>query len=274
AARPAATAAERREVIIRSIARVTRPLLFSLLIILASFLPVYFLGEREARLFEPLAFSKTSAMVFSTLLTLFLLPIIIVWVFKPGAPREHPAEQTLRRVYRSLVTWTIRFRYPFVLANLALLGFALWVASDFRTDYMPELEEGSILYMPTTLPGIPAREAGWILQRMDARLKAFPEVARVFGKLGRADTSTDPAPVTMIETTILLKPKAQWRAGMTKQKLVADMDEAMKVVGYVNTWVQPINARVMMQGTGIQTPVGVKIRGDNVETIDALGQKV
>jgi len=274
ATRPEADAEERRQIIIRSIASVARPLLFSLLIILASFLPVFFLGEREARLFDPLAFSKTSAMVFSTLLTLFVLPIIIVWVFKPGAPREHHAEQTLRRVYRSLVTWTIRFRYPFVLANLAVLGFALWIASDFRTDYMPELEEGSILYMPTTLPGLPAKEAGWILQRMDAKLKAFPEVARVFGKLGRADTSTDPAPVTMIETTILLKPKAQWRAGMTKEKLVAEMDQAMQVVGYVNTWVQPINARVMMQGTGIQTPVGIKIRGDDIETIDALGQKV
>src|SRR6185369_40318 len=150
ATRPTADAAERRQVIVRSIASVARPLLFSLLIILASFLPVFFLGEREARLFDPLAFSKTSAMVFSTLLTLFLLPVIIVWVFTPGAPREHHAEQTLRRVYRSLVTWTIRFRYPFVLANLALLGIALWIASDFRTDYMPELEEGSILYMPTT----------------------------------------------------------------------------------------------------------------------------
>ena len=274
ATRPTTTAAERREIIVRSIASVARPLLFSLLIILASFLPVFFLGEREARLFDPLAFSKTAAMLFSTLLTLFLLPLIIVWVFKPGAPREHRAEQTLRRVYRSMVTWTIRFRYAFVAVNLALLGVALWIASDFRTDYLPELEEGSILYMPTTLPGIPAREAGWILQRMDARLKAFPEVARVFGKLGRADTSTDPAPVTMIETTILLKPKAQWRAGMTKPKLVAEMDAAMKVIGYVNTWVQPISARVMMQGTGIQTPVGIKIRGDNVETIDALGQKV
>lgn len=274
ATHPDASSAERREIIVRSIASVARPLLFSLLIILASFVPVFFLGEREARLFDALAFSKTAAMVFSTLLTLFLLPIIILWVFKPGAPREHRGERTLRRVYRSLVTTAIRFRYPFVLANLALLVLAFWVARDFRVDYMPELEEGAILYMPTTLPGIPAKEAGWILQRMDARLKGFPEVARVFGKLGRADTSTDPAPVTMIETTILLKPKAQWREGMTKEKLVAEMDQTMKIIGYVNTWVQPLSARVMMQGTGIQTPVGIKIRGDNLATIDELGQKV
>jgi Cu(I)/Ag(I) efflux system membrane protein CusA/SilA len=273
-AHPGATAQERRQIIVRSIAGVARPLLFSLLIILASFLPVFFLAEREARLFDPLALSKTFAMAFSTLLTLFLLPIVIVWVFKPGAPREHRAEQRLRSVYRTLVSWTIRFRYPFVFANLALLVFAIWIARGLHTDYMPELEEGSILYMPTTLPGLPAKEAGWILQRMDAKLKAFPEVARVFGKLGRADTSTDPAPVTMIETTILLKPKAQWRPGMTKEKLVAEMDRTMQVIGYVNTWVQPISARVLMQGTGIQTPVGLKIRGDDVDTIDALGQKI
>ncbi len=118
--------------------------------------------------------------------------------------------------------------------------------------------------MPTTLPGLPTREAGWVLQQMDKKLKAFPEVERVFGKLGRADTSTDPAPVTMIETTVLLKPESKWRKGMTKDKLVAEMDKALQIVGYVNTWVQPIRARVMMQSTGIQTPVGIKVKGPDV----------
>ncbi len=274
AARGEVSNRERREIIVRSIASVARPLLFSLLIILASFLPVFFLGEREARLFDPLALSKTFAMVFSTLLTLFLLPLIVIWVFRKGAPKENRAEQSILSGYRRLVTWAVRFRYPFVIANLALLAVAIWLASSFRTDFMPELEEGSLLYMPTTLPGLPAREAGWILQRMDAKLKAFPEVARVFGKLGRADTSTDPAPVTMIETTILLKPKDQWRPGMTKDKLVAEMDAALRVVGYVNTWVQPISARVMMQGTGIQTAVGIKVLGDDVATIESLARKI
>jgi len=274
AARGAVSPRERREIIVRSIAGVARPLLFSLLIILASFLPVFFLGDREARLFDPLAFTKTFAMAFSTLLTLFVLPIVIVWVFRRGSPTEHRADRSLANLYRSLVTWTIRFRYPFVLVNVALLAVALWVVSGLRTDFMPEMDEGSLLYMPTTLPGLPAREAGWILQRMDAKLKAFPEVARVFGKLGRADTSTDPAPVTMIETTILLKPKAEWRPGMTKEKLVAEMDRAMQIVGFVNTWVQPIGARVMMQGTGIQTPVGLKVRGADIATIESLAQKI
>jgi Cu(I)/Ag(I) efflux system membrane protein CusA/SilA len=139
---------------------------------------------------------------------------------------------------------------------------------------MPEMEEGSILYMPTTLPGLPAREAGWILQQMDRKLKAFPEVERVFGKLGRADTSTDPAPMTMTETTILLKPESEWRPGMTKERLIAEMDEAMQIVGYVNAWTQPIAGRIGMQDTGIQTPVGIKVMGPDTAVIEELAQQI
>jgi Cu(I)/Ag(I) efflux system membrane protein CusA/SilA len=146
--------------------------------------------------------------------------------------------------------------------------------AGFRSDYMPELEEGSVLYMPTTLPGLPTREAGWVLQQMDQRIKAFPEVERVFGKLGRADTGTDPAPVSMIETTILLKPQSQWREGMTKQKLVAEMDQALQVTGYVNSWTQPINTRVVMQDTGIQTAVGVKVKGTDLAVIESLSKQI
>jgi Cu(I)/Ag(I) efflux system membrane protein CusA/SilA len=139
---------------------------------------------------------------------------------------------------------------------------------------MPEMEEGSILYMPTTLPGLPSREAGWIVQQMDRKLKSFPEVERVFGKLGRADTATDPAPVEMIETTVTLKPRSQWRAGMTKDKLIAEMNDAMQVVGYVNSWSQPISTRVMMQDTGIQTPVGIKVKGNDLATVQQIAQEV
>ncbi len=128
--------------------------------------------------------------------------------------------------------------------------------------------------MPSTLPGLPTREAGWVLQQMDKKLKGFPEVERVFGKLGRADTSTDPAPVSMVETTILLKPRSQWRKGMTKSKLVAEMDQTMNIIGYVNTWVQPIRARVMMQSTGIQTPVGIKVKGDDIAVIESTSQQI
>jgi Cu(I)/Ag(I) efflux system membrane protein CusA/SilA len=139
---------------------------------------------------------------------------------------------------------------------------------------MPEMEEGSILYMPTTLPGLPSREAGWILQQMDRKLKAFPEVERVFGKLGRADTATDPAPVEMIETTIMLKPKSEWRPGMTKDRLIAEMNNAMQVVGYVNSWTQPINTRVMMQDTGIQTPVGIKVKGPDLAQVEEIARSI
>lgn len=269
------SAGARRAVIIRSTAAMIRPLLFSMLIIVASFLPIFFLGEREARLFNPLAYTKTFAMAFSTLLTLLLLPVLIVWVFKRtsrafGTPREG----VISRLYRAALERAIRRRYAFVLGSILILVASAWILQGFEKDYMPEMEEGSLLYMPTTLPGLPAREAGWILQQMDKKLKGFPEVERVFGKLGRADTATDPAPVTMIETTVLLHPKSKWRSGMTKEKLVSEMNDAMKFVGYANTWTQPINARVMMQDTGIQTPVGLKVKGNDIAVIEEISQQI
>src|SRR5262245_6850375 len=179
-----ATAEERREIVIRSIASVARPLLFSLLIILASFLPVFFLEEREARLFDPLAYSKTFAMAFSTLLTLFLLPIVVVWIFKAQAaiPRRDFQETSAVRVYRSMLSTVIRYRYAFTIVGLLLLVPAGVLLSRFQRDFMPDVDEGSLLYMPTTLPGLPTREAGWVLQQMDKKLKQFTEVARVVGK--------------------------------------------------------------------------------------------
>ena len=274
--RDVVTAAERMKTIVHATATMTRPLLFSMTIIVVSFLPIVFLGEREGRLFNPLAFSKTFAMAFSTLLTLFLLPAIIVWVFKGGAvaPRTQDRESAFVRGYRAVLTRTIRFRYAFVGLSASLLIAAAVVMLGFQKDYMPEMEEGSILYMPTTLPGLPSREAGWILQQMDRKLKAFPEVERVFGKLGRADTATDPAPVEMIETTVTLKPQSQWRAGMTKDKLIAEMNGAMQIVGYVNSWTQPIGTRVMMQDTGIQTPVGIKVKGADLVVIQQVAQEI
>jgi Cu(I)/Ag(I) efflux system membrane protein CusA/SilA len=271
----AVSPAERLRTIVRSTAAMTRPLLFSMLIIVTSFLPIFFLGEREGRLFNPLAFTKTSAMAFSTLLTLFLLPVVIVWVFKRGVPAAPAERQSLFvRGYRAALTAAIRLRYVFVGASALLLALSAVVMLGFQKDYMPEMEEGSILYMPTTLPGLPSREAGWILQQIDRKLKAFPEVERVFGKLGRADTATDPAPVEMVETTVMLKPRAEWRPGMTKDALIAEMNQAMQIVGYVNAWSQPINTRVMMQDTGIQTPVGIKVRGPDLAIVQELAQSV
>jgi copper/silver efflux system protein len=269
------TRAERQDILIRSIASVSKPLLFSLLIILASFLPVFFLEQREARLFDPLAYSKTFAMTFSTLLTIFLLPLIVLWIFKRDTVVRRSFQESLAvKAYRSVLRGVIRYRYAFTAVGLLVLIPAAALLRDFPRDFLPEVDEGSILYMPTTLPGLPNREAGWIVQQMDKKLKALPEVERVFGKIGRADTSTDPAPLTMIETTVLLQPKAKWRKGMTKEKLVAEMDKAVETIGYVNAWVQPIRARVMMQTTGIQTPVGVKVTGPDISTIEDLSQQI
>jgi Cu(I)/Ag(I) efflux system membrane protein CusA/SilA len=266
---------EKLRTIIHATATMTRPLLFSMLIMVTSFLPIFFLGEREGRLFNPLAFSKTFAMAFSTLLTLLLLPVVIVWIFKRHvAPPDGDRESRFVRAYRGALLTTIRFRYAFVAASAVLLVVSVWLLTSFQKDYMPEMEEGSILYMPTTLPGLPSREAGWIVQQMDRKLKEFPEVERVFGKLGRADTATDPAPVEMIETTVMLKPPSQWRPGMTKDKLIAEMNQAMQVVGYVNSWSQPISTRVMMQDTGIQTPVGIKVKGKDLATVQEIAQQV
>jgi Cu(I)/Ag(I) efflux system membrane protein CusA/SilA len=266
---------EKQEILVRSIASVTKPLLFSLLIILASFLPVFFLEQREARLFDPLAYSKTFAMAFSTLLTLLLLPAIVVWIFKGDtAVRQDFRESMAIRAYRAMLHTVIRYRYAFTTAGMLVLVPAAVLLVRFPKDFLPDIDEGSILYMPTTLPGLPNREAGWILQQMDKKLKALPEVERVFGKIGRADTSTDPAPLTMIETTVLLHPKSAWRKGMTKDKLVAEMDKAAETIGYVNAWVQPVRARVMMQSTGIQTPVGIKVKGPEVSVIEDISQQI
>jgi len=270
---------DKSEIIISATSRMMRPLLFSLLIILASFLPVFFLEEREGRLFDPLAFSKTFAMGFSTLLTLVLLPILITWIFSGTEGRLAPAgivkkESLLVRGYCRLLRAIIYYRYLFVGISIVVFILSVVQMNRFQKDYMPEMEEGSILYMPTTLPGIPVREAGWILQKIDKKLKAFPEVERVFGKLGRADTATDPAPMTMIETTILLKPKSQWRSGMTKKKLITEMDAALKIVGFINSWTQPIVGRVLMQDTGIQTPVGIKVKGVDILEIEKISKKI
>ncbi len=273
ARQPGLDATGRQRLVIDSTARMMRPLLFSLLIILLSFLPVFFFGEREGRLFDPLAFSKTFAMAFSTLLTLLLMPILVVWAFRSHAVTAVARPGVWVARYRSLLGWALRRRYWVVGVAALMMVAALFQLGRFESAYMPALEEGALLYMPTTIPGLPMREAAWVLQAMDRKLKAFPEVERVFGKLGRADSATDPAPVTMVETTILLKPPSQWRAGMTREALVAQMDAEMQIIGYVNTWTQPIAARVMMQSSGIQTAVGLKIRGPEIGQIDALARE-
>jgi Cu(I)/Ag(I) efflux system membrane protein CusA/SilA len=208
-------------------------------------------------------------------LSIVLIPVIILWIIRKrsGATRNYQ-DSRLVHAYRSALEFTIRHRYAFTGLGLLTLIPGAILLSGFQRDFLPESDEGSVLYMPTTLPGLPTREAGWVIQQMDKKLKAIPEVERVFGKLGRADTSTDPAPVSMVETVIQLKPRSEWRKGMTKAKLVGQMDSAMNIIGYVNSWVQPIRARVMMQSTGIQTPVGIKVKGPDLAVIEDLSQQI
>jgi len=275
AAKGSAGEAERKRVIIASVISMARPLFFSLLIIIVSFLPVFFLGAREGKLFDPLAYSKTFAMFLSTLLTFVFLPALILAIFggKRLAPVSKANDFTLRWYKRSLET-VLKFKYLFLALNIFILIATIPIMMSFGKAFMPQLDEGSILYMPTTLPGLPAREAGWILRRIDEKLKKFPEVEKVFGKLGRADSATDPAPFTMIESTITLRPKAEWRKGMTIRRLIGEMDDEMKIPGFVNAWTQPIRARVDMQTTGVQTPVGLKVKGASLEQIETIAKKI
>jgi len=265
----------KREIILKAAAGMGRPLFYSLLIIMVSFLPVFFLEAQEGRLFDPLALSKTFAMFFSTVLTFFFLPGLILTLSKSKAlPGPGKIYYLMIRVYKPLLKTVLKYKYIFIFVNILIMAVSLPLFWKFDKAFMPEFEEGSLLYMPTTLPGLPAKEAGWILTQMDKKLKKFPEVKSVFGKLGRADTATDPAPFTMIETTILLNPMDKWRSGMTKDKLIDEMNEEMKVTGFINAWTQPIRARVDMQTTGIQSPVGIKVMGKNLKNIEDISKEI
>lgn len=252
-----------------ALVQVGRPLFYSLAIILFSFLPVFLLEAQEGRLFRPLALAKTFAMLASVFLSITLGPALIRLLLKGQiSPEEkNPVSRGLHAVYAPTLQWAMRHKAVVVGVNILLL---LIIPYAWRLDksFMPPLEEGTILYMPSTLPGLPIREAGWILQKQDALLREVPEVATVFGKAGRAQTPTDPAPLSMIETTITLKPKSAWRRGQTLDRLIADMDRRMQFPGWINAWTQPIRGRMDMLATGIRTEVGVILYGDNLAEME------
>ena len=266
---------KRQDIILGSVLKMARPLFFSLLIILVSFLPIFFMGPMEGKIFNPLAFSKTFAMFASTLLTFFFLPALLLTVLGNNISLyKSTANGTLTGYYKRTLRFIIDYKFSFILLSFLVLFFTLPVLFQFEKRFMPELDEKSILYMPTTLPGLPAKEAGWILQQIDKKLKKFPEVQTVFGKLGRADTATDPAPFTMIETTITLHPESQWRPEMTRERLVEEMNREMKIPGFANAWTQPIQGRVDMQSTGISSKIGIKIKGGNLQKIESISKEV
>ncbi|BDM62886.1 cation transporter [Shewanella sp. NFH-SH190041] len=251
-------------------------LFFSLLIITLSFIPVFALEAQEGRLFTPLAYTKTFAMAAAAILSITLVPVLMGYVIRGKIPPEqrNPISRVLIAAYRPALKLVLSYpKLTLALALVALLS-AWYPYSQMGREFMPELEEGDLLYMPTTLPGISAGKAAEILQQTDRLIKTVPEVARVFGKVGRAETATDPAPLTMLETTIMLKPRDAWREGMTLDGIISQLQARVKIPGMTNAWVQPIKTRIDMLSTGIKTPVGIKITGADVNQLQQIGAKI
>ncbi|CNF57700.1 putative cation efflux system protein [Yersinia bercovieri] len=253
------------------------PALFcSLLIITLSFIPVFTLQAQEGRMFSPLAFTKTYAMAVSAGLAITLVPVLMGYFIRGKIPDEsaNPINRALIAIYHPVLTAVLaRPKTTLAIAGMLLLA-TLYPLSRLGSEFMPALDEGDLLYMPSTLPGISVREASHLLQQTDRLIKTVPEVATVFGKAGRAETATDPAPLTMIETTIRFKPKDQWRPGMTMDKLIEELDATVNVPGIANLWVPPIRNRLDMLSTGIKSPVGIKVNGKNVQQIEQVAQQI
>ncbi len=251
-------------------------LFFSLLVITVSFIPVFTLEAQEGRLFKPLAFTKTYTMAAAAVLSVTLVPVLVgYWIRGRILPEsKNPISRWSAALYRPLLAFVFRFRWLVLALVVLLVAISLLTFFQLGSEFMPPLWEGDLLYMPTTLPGISITKAREILQQTDRIIKRFPEVDRVFGKAGRADTATDPAPLSMIETTIVLKPEDQWREGMTKDKLIDEMNTAIQVPGLTNAWTMPIKTRIDMLSTGIRTPVGIKIAGSDLMELERLGKEL
>ncbi|MEO1603297.1 MAG: CusA/CzcA family heavy metal efflux RND transporter, partial [Pseudomonadota bacterium] len=271
-----ATPEERREAIILAAKEVGPGLFFSLLIITVSFLPVFALTGQSIRLFEPLAYTKTYAMGFAAILSVTLVPVLMLWFVRGHLLKEmqNPVNWLFVAAYRPLLSLALRARWLVLALTLGALASIIVPLTRTGSEFMPALYEGELLYMPTTLPGVSITKAREVLAQTNRLIGTVPEVERVFGKVGRADTATDPAPISMIETWVKLKPKDQWRAGLTPRKLTAELDARTKLPGLVNSWGYPIKIRMDMISTGIRTPVGIKISGNDLSTIERLALAV
>ncbi len=267
---------ERRKILIDGAKQVGPALFFSLIIIVMSFVPVFLLEAQEGRLFRPLAWTKTLAVGFSSVLAITLVPVLMVMFIK-GKLRpesENPVSRFTRALYLPVLRLCLKYRKTTLLLNLLFLVVTFPLIFRLGSQFMPPLYEGSALYMPTALPGIGITQASQLLQEQDRMLRSFPEVESVFGVVGRSDSATDNAPLDMYDTTLMLKPRKEWPAGMTYEKLIQEMDEKLQLPGLTNTWTMPVDNRLVMSLTGIKTPVGMKIQGANVEGIQQLGTQV
>ncbi len=251
-------------------------LFFSLLIITVSFLPIFALQGQEGRLFKPLAFTKTYAMAAAAFLSVTLVPVLMGYLIRGNIMPEHknPVNRFLIWIYHPVINFALRFRWTTIITAGAILIISIIPLQRLGSEFMPNINEGDMLYMPTTDPGISITKAKELLQQTDKIIASFPEVKTVFGKSGRAQTSTDPAPLSMFETIIQLNPKEEWRKGMTMEKLKQEMDAAIKIPGVTNAWTMPIKTRIDMLSTGIKTPIGIKVNGPDLQQLSDLSQKI
>ena len=272
----AAPDADRTEIIIKAAQEVGPSLFFSLLIITVSFAPVFSLEAQEGRLFKPLAYTKTFAMAAAAVLSLTLVPALMVLLIRGRLIPEqrNPLNRLLIWLYRPVIAVVLRWKRLTIVLALAILGVSIVPASRLGSEFMPTLNEGTLFYMPVTLPGLSVTKAAELLQTQNRIIKSFPEVASMFGKAGRSVTATDPAPMEMFETVINLKPESEWRPGMTIDSLIAEMDRALQLPGISNSWTMPIKARIDMLSTGIRTPVGVKVFGKNLDGMEKLAKQI
>jgi len=252
------------------------PLFFSLLIITLSFLPVFTLEAQEGRMFSPLAYTKTFAMAGAAALSITLVPVLMGYFIRGHITpeRNNPVNRLLVSVYRPVINVVLKAPRSVLAATLLIVLVSYWPLSQLGSEFMPELDEGDLLYMPSTFPAVSIGKAQELLQQTDKLIMTVPEVERVFGKVGRAETATDPAPLTMIETTILLKPHDEWREDMTMDKLKRELNELVQIPGVTNAWVMPIKNRIDMLATGIKTPVGIKVAGPDLDTIQEIGKEI
>ena len=266
----------RLQILIDAASEVGPALFFSLLIITVSFLPIFTLEAQEGRLFSPLAYTKTFSMAAAALLSVTLVPALMVIFVRGRIIPEHknPLNRFLIWIYRPVIHAVLKAKTLTILLAIAALTVTVWPLKQLGTEFMPNLNEGTLFYMPTTLPGISITKAAELLQMQDRIIKTFPEVVSVFGKAGRASTATDPAPIEMYETVINLKPKGEWRAGVTVDSLIAEMDRALQFPGVSNAWTMPIKARIDMLSTGIRTPVGVKVFGTDLAEMERVAREV
>jgi len=267
---------QRRKILLNSAKQVGPAIFFSLIIIVVSFLPVFLLEAQEGRMFRPLAWTKTLAVGFSSVLAITLVPVLMILFIRGQLTPEsrNPISRITQAVYLPVLRLCLRFRKTTLLLNLLFLVVTLPLAFHIGSQFMPPLFEGSALYMPTALPGISIGQASQLLQEQDRIIRTFPEVETVFGSIGRSDSATDNAPLDMYDTTVMLKPRSQWRTGMTYEKLIQDMDAKLQFPGLSNTWTMPVENRLDMELTGIKTPLGLKIQGPNLEGIQQVGARV